>query len=331
MTLAIVLLAAISLLLTGGFLFSRMPGESFSGPPSPLTADDLRLRQRLVGHVEALAGTIGERHIWRPQALDAAAEYILAELGRSGYAVSEQTYTVDAVRCRNLIAELRGTSQADEILVVGAHYDTVPGTPGANDNGSGLAVMLETARTLAGTRPARTLRFVAFVNEEPPFFKTGRMGSRIYTAGLRREGARVVGMFSLETVGHYDSRPDSQSFPLPLLRLFYPSRGEFIAFVGNFASRPFLARSLDLFRRQAKLPSEGIAAPGWVTGVDWSDHWSFWQAGYPAVMVTDTALFRYAHYHERGDTPEKLDYDAMTRLAGGFAAMLTKLAGADRD
>ncbi len=157
------------------------------------------------------------------------------------------------------------------------------------------------------------------------------MGSRVYAEGLQREQAKVVGMFSLETVGYYDARPNSQGFPLPLLRLFYPTRGDFIAFVANFASRAFLHRSLGAFRRHARLPSEGLAAPGRVTGVDWSDHWSFWQAGYPAVMVTDTALFRYEHYHDRGDTPDKLDYDAMTRLSRGFTAMLRELAGSDDD
>ncbi len=327
MTVAIILSALVALLLLGGFLFSRMPGKSFSGYPPPLTAEEERLKQRLKSHVEMLANQIGERHIWRPEALDAAADYIVGSLQQSGYNVIEQDYKVDGVHCRNIVAELSGTLRVDEILVVGAHYDTVPGTPGANDNGSGIALLLETARTLAGSAPERTIRFVAFVNEEPPFFKTDKMGSRVFAEGLKREQANIVGMFSLETVGYYDERPNSQEFPLPLLRLFYPTRGNFIAFVSNFASRPFLHRSLEIFRQQANIPSEGIAAPGKVTGVDWSDHWSFWQAGYPAVMVTDTALFRYEHYHDRSDTPDNLDYEAMTRLSSGFYAMLQKLAG----
>jgi Zn-dependent M28 family amino/carboxypeptidase len=308
---------------------SRMPGRSHRGPLPPPTAAEESLRRRLEGHVRALAGEIGERHLWRPEALAAAAGYVEAELAAAGLAVAGQEYTVEGRVVRNLVAEIPGTSSAQEIVVVGAHYDTVPGTPGANDNGSGVAVLLELACLLAGERPDRTLRLVAFVNEEPPFFQTEAMGSRVHARAARQRGERIVAMLSLETLGCYDERPGSQFLPTPLLRPFYPDRGDFVAFVSNLASRSLLRRTVAAFRRHTPFPAEGLAAPAWITGVDWSDQWSFWEEGYPALMVTDTALFRYPHYHAPGDTPGQLDYLRLARVTAGLAATIRTLAQAE--
>ena len=189
-----------------------------------------------------------------------------------------------------------------------------------------VAAVLELARLFREAKPARTLRLVAFVNEEPPFFKTNQMGSRVYARRSKERGENIVAMFSLETIGYYSEQPGSQRYPFPL-GLFYPSRGDFLAFVSNFSSRPLLHEAIAVFRRQAEFPSQGVAAPALLPGVDWSDHASFWEQGYPALMLTDTALYRYPWYHSAQDTPDKVDYARLARVVGGLRAMLAELAG----
>ena len=305
----------------------HMPGHSHRGSLAPLTAQERDVRQRLVEHVRTLAGVIGERNLWRYQALESAAQYIEATLQDVGYEVTSQVYEVQGKPVRNLQAEIRGATRPAEILVVGAHYDSVWGSPGANDNASGVAAVLEIARLLAGQRPDRTIRFVAFVNEEPPFFQTANMGSLVYARTVHARGERIIGMVSLETLGYYTDADWSQQYPFPF-GLFYPRVGNFIGFVGNVASRQLVRRSIASFRRHTAFPSEGTAAPGWLPGIGWSDHWAFWQQGYAAIMVTDTAPFRYAPYHTRTDMPNQLDYDRTARVVSGLARVVVELADA---
>lgn len=306
---------------------TNMPGRPHAGALPPLTDEEAQLRDRLRLHVGTLAGRIGERHVWRPEALEAAASHIEAALRSSGYAVVSQSFTVAGKTVRNIEAELAGAAAPGEIVLVGAHYDTVRGTPGANDNASGIAAMLEIARLLAGQPSRRSVLFVAFVNEEPPFFYTGDMGSRRYAQRARARGENIAAMLSLETLGYYTGAPDSQHYPFPFA-LVYPGTGDFVAFVGNLASRELVRGCVRSFRSHAAFPSQGLAAPGWMGGVHWSDHWSFWREGYPALMVTDTALFRYPDYHARGDTPDKLDYERLARVTSGLARLTVELARA---
>ncbi len=303
-----------------------MPKSSYTGPFQPLSEDEVQVRDRLERHVSMLAGEIGERNIWHPQGLEASVDYIEKVLGDSGYQVEMQEYKVEGKPVANLEAERIGTSLAGEIVVVGAHYDSVFGTPGANDNASGVAGLLEIARLLATEELSRTVRFAAFVNEEPPFFLTGDMGSRVYASRSRRRGEDIVAMLSIETIGYYSEVSGSQHYPFPF-SYFYPTTANFIGFVGNFSSRRLVRRAIGTFREHTRFPSEGLAAPEWVTGVGWSDHWSFWQEGYPAIMVTDTALFRYDHYHTPQDTPEKLDYARTARVVSGLTRVVADLAG----
>ena len=288
---------------------------------------DAVLSARLRRHVERLAGGIGERHVWRPEALRAAAAYIRGELEALGCEVAAQSYRVAELDCDNLEAELPGEAARAEIIVVGAHYDTVQGSPGADDNASGVAALIEIARALRGARLARTVKLVAFVNEEPPFFYWGEMGSKVYAREARRRGDDVRVMLSLEMLGCYDDAPGSQSYP-PLLGWFYPDRGNFIAFVSNLASRRALRRVVEAFRARSDFPAERLASPAFVPGVAWSDQLSFWRAGYPAVMVTDTAFYRNPHYHCASDTPDRLRYPEMARVVEGLAATIAALAGA---
>lgn len=319
--------AALVLVLLGSVYSSMisMPGKSHRGPLPPLTALESRLVDPLRRDVRTLAQEIGERNVGRPEALARAADFIESELRAAG-PVSRQTYRVRDQNCDNLEVELRGASHPEEIVIVGAHYDSVHGCPGANDNATGIAGMLGLARTLARLRPERTLRFVAFVNEEPPWFQTGDMGSRVYARRCRERSEKVVGMLSLETIGCYLDAAGTQNYPPPL-GFCYPSEGNFIAFVANVASRSLVRRSISIFRAQAAFPSEGAALPAFLPGVGWSDHESFWQEGYPAIMVTDTAPFRYAHYHTSRDTADRIDYERCGRVVAGLEHVVRDLAG----
>jgi len=290
---------------------------------APLTRQ--ALADRLRNHVGRLAGEIGERNVFRAQALQAAAKYIRTEWAAQGYQVAVNSYTVEGVLSENLEVTLPGKSKPGEIILIGAHYDTVMGSPGANDNASGVAALLEISRKFAGLARGRTLRFVAFVNEEPPFFFWGKMGSMIYAKEVRTRGDDIRLMVSLEMLGFYTDQQGSQSYP-PLLRFFYPDRGNFIAFVSNFKSRRALRQLVDAFRSRSDFPAESLATFEFVPGVSWSDHLSFWRENYTAVMITDTAFYRYAYYHTALDTPEKLNYDSMARVVEGLENAFAALA-----
>jgi Zn-dependent M28 family amino/carboxypeptidase len=276
-------------------------------------------------HVEMLAGTIGERNLWRYAALQRAAEYIESELSASGYTPLRHTYEVSRVPVSNIDATLTGTASADDVVVVGAHYDTITGCAGANDNGSGVSAVLELARRFAGRPQPRTIRFATFVNEEPPFFQTAQMGSLVYANAARVRRERVVGMLSLETMGYYSDEKGSQQYPRPVGAL-YPDVGNFIGFVSNLASARLLMKARRAFKRRTTFPVQSAAIPEAIPGVGWSDHWSFWQSGYPAVMVTDTAPFRYPWYHTAEDTPDKLYYEKLGDVVDGLEAVVEALS-----
>jgi Zn-dependent M28 family amino/carboxypeptidase len=319
------------ILLFGAFFHrtSHMVGKSYSGVFLPLSEQEKDISSKLRGHVFMLAGEIGERNIWLPQKLNAAAAYIEKVWREQNFVVQRQEYETRGVESANLIIEIPGTVTPDEIVLVGAHYDSVQGSPGANDNGSGVASLLEIARLLAGLKSARTIRLVAFTNEEPPFFLRRHMGSRIYASRSRSLNENIVGMLSLETMGYYSEAPNSQEYPFPF-SFFYPHTANFIGFVGNIRSRQLVRLCLAAFRRTTLFPSEGTAAPGWITGIGWSDHWSFWREGYRAIMVTDTAFFRYDHYHTREDSPEKIDYDRLARITRGLTEVVVALANTNK-
>ncbi len=319
------------LVLVGGAIVlipldTGMPGSSYHGPLPPLSPREQSLQADLRRHVEELAGRIGERNMYRRDALQAAARYVERQFQTVGLAVESEIYEADGGSVRNLVATIRGKSRPHEIVIVGAHYDSVFGSPGANDNASGVAALLSIAEALAAKEAShRSVRFVAFVNEEPPYFKTWAMGSRIHAKRARSREENIVAMLSLETIGYYTEEANSQFFPYHL-GLFYPWTGNFIGFVADRNSRDLLFRSVAVFRRHAQFPSEGLAAPAWIPGVDWSDHWSFWEEGYAALMVTDTAPYRYPHYHDREDTPDKICFDCLARVTAGLIPVVKDLA-----
>lgn len=304
----------------------KMPGTSYRGALPALSDDQSRLSIELKKHVITLADHIGARNVnMFPKKLFAAENYITGEFEQYGYKVLKNGFKYSNMTVNNLIVELKGTEKPDEIIVIGAHYDSANSSPGANDNASGVAAVLCLAKQYADKPFKRTVRFVAFVNEEPPFFQTALMGSLVYARQCRADGDNVVGMISFDGIGYYSDEKDTQHYPFPL-NAFYPSEGNFIGFVGNQTYDQFVKKGIKLFRDNAKFPSEGAALPGAVQGVGWSDHWSFWQCEYPAFMITDSLPFRYEHYHTTDDTGDKVDFGRMARVVEGSGQVIKGLA-----
>lgn len=331
----LMLLAAILLLLivlAGGLLYYMlsMPGRSPAGELPALTESQQALRNRLHSHVAHLAGEIGERNTEQPGSLEKSVAYLQSQLAAMQLAALRHEYQTDkAGSFANLEVSLYGTRRPEEILVIGAHYDSAWPSPGADDNASGVAVLLELARRLAEQRYDRTLRLVFFPNEESPHYGTERMGSKVYVHRASERGEDIIGMFSLEMLGYYDDTPGSQDFPR-IIKPFYPDRGNFVAFVANLASRGLLHDAIGGFRQYAGMPAYGIAAPVMlVPDIRRSDHAMFWSHGYQAVMITDTAGFRNPHYHRHTDLPATLDYGRMARVVEGLAGAFADLATID--
>lgn len=283
-------------------------------------------RDRLKESIAYLSQTIGERNLGKPLQLEQAANFVQGRWAAMGYAVEKQSFRVDEYECFNLSTELVGTKYPMEIVLIGAHYDSARGTPGANDNGSGTAALIEIARQLYGKPCLRTVRFVAFTNEEPPYFQHKEsMGSWVYARACRMRGDHLVSVISLETMGYFSDEADSQKYP-PLLAPLYPNTGNFIGFVSNLSSRKLLTETVNIFRQHCQVDSQLGAFPAELQGVGWSDHWSFWQEGYQGIMVTDTAPFRYPHYHAPTDTVDQIDFERYSQVVDGLAKTVADFA-----
>lgn len=305
-----------------------MPGESYNGPRPELSLQREALQRRLRTHVERLANVIGPRNLDDPRTLRDTRDYIggvLEPLAGSPEHLRLEDVGAAGGHAENIILDIPGTTGAS-IVVVGAHYDSCGTSPGANDNGTGVAAALELARRFSGKPSPHTIRVVLFANEEPPFFQRPGMGSRANARNAQDRGDAIVGMIALETMGFYSDLPGSQKYPWPV-GLLYPSQGNFIAFVGDLGSAALVRESIQSFREAVEFPSEGAALPSTFPGADWSDHWAFRQEGYPALMVTDTAVYRDPHYHEPTDTPERLDYEGLALVTEGLERVLRHLAG----
>ena len=317
-------LLAVAVLSAG--CFSRMvsmPGESYAGPAA---VPDAVLEGALRADVTQLAGGFGERNLANaPGALERTASWLTERLTTLGYVVKEEPFPGGERTVKNLIVEKPGASRPHELIVIGAHYDSAHGTPGADDNGSGVAVGLALAAHVMKQAPARTVRFVFFTNEEPPYFRTTSMGSEVNARATRARGDDVKAMLSLETMGYFTDEAHSQHYPWPF-SVAYPSTGNFIAFVGDSESRDLARECVRVFRENAKVPSEGAALPAFIEGADWSDHGPFWRQDYRAVMVTDTAPFRNPHYHEASDVPERVDFRRLALTTEGLFFVVEALA-----
>ncbi len=303
-----------------------LPQRRSSQPLSRLLVNaDSGARSRIEEIVRTLAGSIGPRYPGHGDSLQRAADYLRECWRAQGFEVKEQPYQAGGKEVRNLWVTLEGAQPGLGVIVVGAHYDTCFDTPGADDNASGVALLLELSRRLRQAAPQRGIYLVAFACEEPPYFLSEEMGSVRFSAMLCEEGVKVEGMISLESLGYYRDERKTQVYPRGL-SLFYPDRGNFVAVVGNLSSRSLVGKIARLIKRHSRIPVETGALPGWLPGVGWSDHWAFWQRGISAVMLTDTAPFRNPHYHALTDTPDTLNYDALAEIAASLPDVILELA-----
>ena len=278
--------------------------------------------QNLYRHVHFLSVAIGDRYLWKENSLDRAAEYIEAQWASAGYSVQRQSYECYGKSVSNLLVEISGREEGS--IVIGAHYDTVPGTPGADDNASGVSALLELARLLRGRSSRKTLIFAAFVNEEPPFYGSKNMGSMVCAGDLKERGARVEVMLSLEMLGYF-GKGYPQRYPLPGMELFYPRTGNFIGVVGNFNSRRQVSRIKRGINKFSNIRARSLTAPEFFGGINLSDNASFWAHGFRAVMVTDTSFFRNRHYHQESDTIDTLNFNQMAEVVRGLYFTLLNL------
>ncbi|HUL37405.1 MAG TPA: M20/M25/M40 family metallo-hydrolase [Thermodesulfobacteriota bacterium] len=269
----------------------------------------------LYRHVKYLSVNIGDRHLWKNFSLEKAADYIESAFGDCGYGVQRQTYSCYGKTVSNLIVEKTGLEGGS--VIIGAHYDTVPGTPGADDNASALAGLLELASLMKENKNKKTLVFAAFVNEEPPCFGSNNMGSMAYAKDLKERGVSVEVMVSLEMIGYF-SREPIQTYPLPGMGLFYPKTGDFIGVVGNFRSSKYVSLFKKGIKRHSGIDTRSLTAPEFFGGINLSDNYSFWRHGYRAIMITDTSFFRNRNYHQETDTIETLDFEQMAELVKGL-------------
>ena len=276
------------------------------------------IQANLKKHLTYLSVTLGERSIYRPRQLKAAQDYVLQQFAAVGYAPRRQQFIYMREEVSNIIA---GDENTEGYYILGAHYDTVAGTPGADDNASGVAVLLEVARLARNLTLPRPWAFIGFTCEEPPAFFTPYMGSRVYAQGARKQRAKILGTLCLEMVGYYSQTPDSQSLPLALRVMGYPTTGNFIGLVSDGRSRPLMVRLEAAIKGGCRLPAVTLAVPlggHLLPDVRLSDHVNFWDEGYAAIMLTDTAFMRNPHYHGPGDVMARLDLEAMTELTLGL-------------
>lgn len=296
-----------------------------------MNADRDQIDASLRLHVDRLAGLIGVRTLQKPKTIKATIGYIEGQWAEMGYANHRECYDALGDEATNLFIERPGTKNADEIVVLGAHYDTVFSTPGADDNASAVAVMLEVSRLLREHTGRRTARYVAFACEEPPYFNVDAMGSQHHARESRRRGDKIVGMLCLEMVGYYSLTKGSQAVPPGIpkwMHRFFPDRGNFLAAVGNMPSWKLCWQFRRGFKRGTRqMPLFSICLPEKIHEIRLSDNSSFWDQGYPALMLTDTSFLRNPNYHRATDTPDTLDYPRMTEVTLGVASAMRRLLG----
>ncbi len=280
-----------------------------------------KIQQNLTHFVYHMAGEIAERNFWYISELNACADFIAENFQKLGYEVNCQEFFVYDKSMRNIEARFKDEDSSIPMIILGAHYDSVRGSPGADDNATGVAALLELARLLENKKCSHSIRFVAFANEEPPFFYTRKMGSWVYAKSLRQQRKKVNAMFSLESLGYYSEEKDSQQYP-PFFKWFYPDQGNFIALVTRWSDTKLLKQVSQLFRRHSDFPIESVAVPALIPGVSWSDHWAFWKMGFPALMVTDTAFYRNPYYHTVNDSADKINFQRLADLVVALAEVI---------
>ncbi len=277
--------------------------------------------QRLKAHVEIISKKLFPRNYKEITNLNSCAEYIAKNFAEAGAEIQRQEFTVEGNAYVNVIGRF-GKGQPEKIIV-GAHYDAVQGTPGADDNASGVAGLIELSYLIGKAHLNKGIELVAYSLEEPPFFGTDMMGSVEHASSIRSE--RIKGVIVLEMIGYYNETWGSQSYPMPLLNFIYPNRGNFIGIVGKTDQKEFTKKIKIGMKGTTDLPVYSINAPESVPGIDFSDHRNYWPYGLNAVMITDTAFYRNKEYHKIGDTLDRLDYNRMSKVVVGVFEAIRKL------
>ena len=288
-----------------------------------------KIRKELESDIYYMSVELGPRNAFSYERLQKCAEWIKKRWESQGYTVKSQTFSIQGKDYTNLEIEIPGRKAPSEIVIVSAQYDTLPDSPGANNNASGVAVLLQLSKLLKTYTPDRTLRLVNFVNEEDPFFGTEWMGSFKYAEMAYKRHEDIKVMLSIDSIGFYKDEPGSQKLPFPF-SAFYPDRGNFLAFIGDFSSRKYMIQATKGFKKGSSFPIEAGVAPKWAKGASWSDHLSFWKFGYPGIQITDTGGFRSPYHTTREDTIEKLNLDALSRIVLGMRGTVTELTSRQR-
>jgi Zn-dependent M28 family amino/carboxypeptidase len=281
--------------------------------------------ERLQAHVRMLSETLHPRNVENLENLEKAADYVHAELAASGAEVTDQWFEVKGEKYRNIVARF-GPAEG-LLLVIGAHYDSFETTPGADDNASGVAGLIELAQLLGRNPPRQPVELVAYTLEEPPHFYTETMGSAHHARSLKDTAREVSLMLSLEMIGWFSDAPGSQTYPLPGMDYLYPDRGDFIAIIGRFSDWAETRKVKAAMSGAGDLPVHSMNTTVLVPGVDLSDHHAYWNEGYKALMITDTAFYRNPYYHEAGDTYDKLDYPRMAQVVQAVFAVVQAYSG----
>ncbi len=289
--------------------------------------DKNSIHAQLRQHVDCLATEIGPRILAKPDTIEATTSYLISQWNKMGYEVREETYESSDGPATNLIVEIEGTQATNEVIVLGAHYDTVATTPGADDNASAVAVLLETSRLLRGFQPKRTIRFISFACEEAPYMSLDSMGSQYHAREAKKRGEQIA-MLCLEMVGYFRDEPNSQQVPASIpkwLHPLFPKRGNFLAAIGNLNSCQLSWTFRRGFKKATKLGLFSLCLPESIEETRRSDNSSFWDQGYPALMLTDTSFLRNPNYHQPSDTADTLDYHAMTEVTLGVTSSVKRL------
>ncbi|MDP8263042.1 MAG: M28 family peptidase [Candidatus Ancaeobacter aquaticus] len=286
--------------------------------------ENSELIENLKKHVIKLSDEIGDRSVFKYEQLCEAEKYITEELVSYGYTVTFQEYTILNKQVKNIIVTRRGTKTPEDMIIVGAHYDSTL-NPGADDNASGVAGLLELARFMADKNTGSTIEFAAFPAEEPPFFDSEDMASLVYAKAAKKGKVNIKGVLILEMIGYFDKKPRTQTYPNFAGALVYPNRGDFIAVLGNLKSINLVGAIRSCFKKQSRFPMKPIITFNYASAVHFSDHWAFWQEGYRAVMITDTSFYRNHHYHTETDTYDTLDYESMAEIVRGLKGTLIEL------
>jgi len=322
----LIVLAALVIFLGFSYWYTMMCEGKWNGVPleAGMESDLDTIENVLRADISFLSETLGPRHPAQYASLAAAAEWIGERWESQGYEVKRQAFLVDGKECANIEIEIPGWRQPSEIVIVGAQYDTWPECPGANNNGSGVAVLLMLGELLRGYRPDRTLRLVAFTTQQHPYDNTEFMGSLRYARRSKERGEDIRVMLSMDAIGIHKNDPGSQKLPFPF-SLFYPDRGNFLAFIADLGTRPYVVEATRGFKKGSSFPIEAGSVPGWVKGASWSDHASFWRYGYAGIQVTDTGAFRSASHGKSDDTMEKINFGALARIAVGMYGAILEL------